>query len=109
MISDFEHLGWHIKNLYLQLFFETGLLGTMAFLLCVVAGFTLATREACRDHPIAAGFAGGLLGFCVVGAVGSLLDNPRPAFLFFLVLFWSLHGRFSDVRPTAFRPPRARS
>lgn len=108
MISDFEHLGWHIKNLYLQLFFETGLLGAMAFLLCVVAGFTLATREGCRDQPIAAGFAGALLGFCVVGAVGSLLDNPRPAFLFFLVLFWSLHGRFSDVRPTAFRRPRAR-
>jgi hypothetical protein len=28
----------------------------------------------------------------VDGFVGSLLDNPRPAFLFFVILFWALQA-----------------
>jgi hypothetical protein len=99
MISDFEHLAWHIKNLYLELYFETGLLGTSALLLCFGAALMLTVREVFRGHAMAVGFAGALAGFGVVGAVGSLLDNPRPAFLFFIVLFWSLHARFSSARP----------
>lgn len=34
--------------------------------------------------------AGGLAGFLLVGSFGSLFDNPRPATLFFIVLFWGL-------------------
>jgi hypothetical protein len=97
MISDFEHLAWHIKNLYLELYFETGLLGTLIFLVCVGAALIFMIRETLRGNSIAVAFAGALAGFCVVGVVGSLLDNPRPAFLFFILLFWSLHARVAST------------
>jgi hypothetical protein len=58
----------------------------------------LTIREIHGGRAIAAGFAGAMAGFCVVGLVGSLLDNPRPAFLFFVILFWSLHARFAAPR-----------
>jgi hypothetical protein len=40
--------------------------------------------------PIGIAIAGAFVAFGLVGAIGSLLDNPRPAFLFFFLLFWAL-------------------
>lgn len=90
LISDFEHLAWHIKNLYLEVFFENGAVGLSIFLFALVAAVATIVRMARQWSPVGIGIAGALVGFMVVGLVGSLLDNPRPAFLFFLILFWAL-------------------
>jgi len=90
MISDFEHLAWHIKNLYLEVFFETGAVGLAIFLLAFLIALANAIRAARRRLPIGIAISGALVAFAVVGATGSLLDNPRPASLFFVVLFWAL-------------------
>jgi len=90
MISDFEHLAWHIKNLYLEVYFETGAVGLAIFLLALIIALANAMRTARRRVPIGVAISGALVAFAVVGATGSLLDNPRPAFLFFIVLFWAL-------------------
>ena len=90
LISDFEHLAWHIKNLYLEVFFENGAIGLCIFLFVLAAALATIIRTARQWSPVGIGIAGALVGFMTVGLVGSLLDNPRPAFLFFLILFWAL-------------------
>jgi hypothetical protein len=90
LISDFEHHNWHIKNLYVELFFESGAVGLAIFVFTLLAALVRACKTARDRPPIGVGIAGALVGFAVVGSVGSLLDNPRPALLFFLLLFWAL-------------------
>jgi hypothetical protein len=112
MISDFEHLAWHIKNLYLEVFFETGAIGLAIFLMALVIALMNAIGAARRHIPIGIAISGALVGFAVVGATGSLLDNPRPAFLFFIVLFWALQavpGLALQGRPSAARRWRGQS
>ena len=90
LISDYEHLAWHIKDLYLEIFFETGAIGLALYLVAVSVAFIRAFSSARRQDPVGLATLGALAGFSVVGAVGSLFDNPRPALLFFLILFWTL-------------------
>ncbi len=91
LISDFEHLGWHIKNLYLEIFFESGALGLAIFLFAAALALAAAVKNA-RRMVIGTALAGSLAGFLLVGTFGSLFDNPRPSVLFFLVLFWTLES-----------------
>jgi hypothetical protein len=90
LISDFEHLAWHIKDVYLEIFFETGAIGLALYLLTMSVAFVRAFSSARRQDPIGLAALGALAAFSVVGVVGSLLDNPRPALLFFILLFWTL-------------------
>jgi O-antigen ligase len=100
LISDFEHLSWHLKNLYLQIFFEGGTIWLAVFLLVFGVAIVRAIRSAHARIPLGPGIAGALGGFAVVGLTGSLLDNPRPAFLFYVVLMWALRS-VSPVRAHA--------
>jgi hypothetical protein len=93
MISDFEHLPWHIKNLYLEVFFETGAIGLCVFAAALVTALVNAMRAVRRQDPIGLGISGSLVAFTLVGLTGSLLDNPRPATLFFILLLWALQPR----------------
>lgn len=99
LISDFEHLAWHIKNLYLEIFFESGALGLFIFLLAALLALVAAIRSA-RREIIGIALGGALAGFLLVGFFGSLFDNPRPASLFFVVLFWALQSASPGGRRT---------
>lgn len=89
-ISERLHLPWHMKNLALNVLFDQGLLGLVAFVLLLgVALWRLAFGVA-RYQPLAPFLAASLSGFVVVGAFDSLLDVPRVAFLFYLLLLVSL-------------------
>ncbi|HEY9102140.1 hypothetical protein [Chitinimonas sp.] len=89
--SDRQHLPWHIKNLFLNVLFDQGLIGLALFLcLLVAAGWRLLVGDA-RSHPLAPALAASLLAFLVVGAFDSLLDVPRVAFLFYLLLMLALY------------------
>lgn len=89
LISDFEHLAWHIKNLYLEIFFESGAVGLSVFLFVTSLALVAAIRMARRD-VIGIALGGAMTGFLLVGFFGSVFDNPRPSLLFFVVLFWAL-------------------
>ena len=54
------------------------------------------TFGSARRHPLAPAIAGAVLGFLVVGLFDSLLDVPRVAFLFYLLVMLGL----------LLRPPR---
>lgn len=91
--SDHHHMPWHMKNMFLHVLFEQGILGLAALgaLIAVALIRSLSGRRA--HHPLAPAMVAGIIGFLVVGLFDSLLDVPRVAFLFFLLLLLAIQGR----------------
>lgn len=83
--SDRHHLPWHVKNLLLNLYFELGLAGLLAFLALFGAAAVHLLGSA-RRQASAAPWLAALCGFLLVGLFDSLLDVPRLSLLFFLAL-----------------------
>ncbi len=79
-------LPWHIDNLFLEVLIERGLITVlaMAALLLWVLWRLLLGRA--RSHALAPYLAASISGVMLVGLVSSVLDVPRVAFLFFLLL-----------------------
>lgn len=88
--SDKHHLPWHIKNLYLDLLFDQGIVGLGAFVLLVIGALVRLTAGRARSHPLAPFLAASIAGFLVVGLFDSLVDVPRVAFLFYVTVFMGL-------------------
>jgi hypothetical protein len=89
-ISERYHLPWHAKNLALNVLFDQGITGLALFLVLVIAAVWRLAFGKAHAHPVAPFLAASVVGFVCVGAFDSLLDVPRVAFLFYLVLFTSL-------------------
>jgi hypothetical protein len=91
--SDHHHMPWHMKNIFLHVLFEQGILGLAALgvLIAVALSRSLVGRRA--HHPLAPAMVAGIVGFLTVGLFDSLLDVPRVAFLFFLLLLLAIQGR----------------
>jgi O-antigen ligase len=85
-----DHLKWHAKNLFLQVYFETGLIGLvlLASLLLLTAS-RLLERLADGDR-FALVLLVSLAGFLVVGIFDSLIDDPRLLMLLLVLLGVSL-------------------
>jgi hypothetical protein len=98
--SDRRHLPWHMKNMLLHVVYEQGLVGAVLLSLLVVGALWRLVFGHARGHELAPPLAGALLGFLAVGLFDSLLDVPRLAFAFYLLLAVAL------TLP-AFRPSRA--
>ncbi len=102
--STDSHLSWHIKNLYLHVFFEQGWFGFICFMLLV--GYTLIRLFSHARHNDALGLTVGasLIAFLALGMVDSLIDETRIGFLFYLLL---ITGLVADRRfvPLAHRQP----
>ena len=101
--SDRHHMPWHIKQMALHVMFEQGLLGLG--LLATLATLALWRLSAGlgREHELAPALAASLLGFIVVGLFDSLLDVPRLAYMFYILLLLSL-----GLRGTSEAEPKAR-
>ena len=89
-VSDRYHLPWHIKSMYLNVLFEEGFAGVGLFVLALALAFHRLLVSRARAHALAPYLASALIGFLVVGLFDSLLDVPRVAFLFYLLLVTSL-------------------
>ena len=88
--SDRFHLPWHIKNIGLNLLFDQGMIGLLLFALLSCAALCRLVAGVARAHPFAPFLAAALVGFLLVGMFDSLLDVPRVAFLYYLVLMMSV-------------------
>lgn len=84
---DFNHLPWHIKNLWLHLYFEQGALGLLAFAVAWLTALAVAWRAAARGELFPVGVAAALTGFVAVGTFGSPIDAPRVAWLYYFLFF----------------------
>jgi hypothetical protein len=103
--SDHNHLPWHIKNLFMNVLFDQGWLGVLLFVSLLLAALWRVSFGTARYHPLAPAIGGGLVGFALVGLFDSLVDVPRLAFVFYLLL---LIGLTMD-RTTARGPPPERA
>lgn len=81
-----SHLAWHAKNLPLHLLVELGLVGLALFALLVARGMIAAASEAFSGDLFAMTVLAALAGMLTVGLTDSLIDAPRIATLFFLLL-----------------------
>ncbi len=98
--SDHNHLPWHIKNLFMNVLFDQGWLGVLLFVSLLLAALWRVSFGTAKYHPLAPAIGGGLVGFVLVGLFDSLVDVPRLAFVFYLVLLLGL-----TVGRTAARGP----
>ncbi|MFM8330396.1 MAG: hypothetical protein ACKN9T_01775 [Candidatus Methylumidiphilus sp.] len=112
--ADHYHLPLHIKNLWVNVYFEQGLLGLAAF--CALGLYTLLSgaRLARQGDVFALALLSSLVGFYTVGLIGTLYDVPRVCFLFFLLLFTILAqdgaqlATFQGRRKDSPAPPQPR-
>jgi VanZ family protein len=85
--SPFNHLPWHIKNLWIGLYFDQGWFGLLSFAgLVAFASFTLA-RSTWNGNIFAGASLASMAGFLCVGLFDSLFDAPRLINLLLLILF----------------------
>lgn len=103
--SDKNHLPWHMKNLFLHVLFEQGLAGLLVWTLLVAGALLRLGIGRAAAHPLAPVMAASLTGFLVVGLFDSLLDVPRVAMLFYLLVLaaWTL----ASARPRPREAPGA--
>ncbi len=88
--SDRHHLPWHIKSVVMNVLFDQGVLGLTLWCLLLAGALWRTSLGAARSHPLAPALAASLTGFLVVGLFDSLLDVPRLAWLFYLLLLLAL-------------------
>jgi hypothetical protein len=93
---DFNHMPWHIKNIWVHVYFETGLIGLLLFLGLIFYALS-ATARASQHNKFAFTIFVSLIGFLAVGSFGTLIDAPRSAFIFYLLLLIGLS--FGDIGP----------
>lgn len=98
--SDRYHLPWHFKNLFGNVLFEQGLLGLAVFVVLAALALGRLAFGPASAHPLAPFLAAALAGFLVVGAFDSLLDAPRIAFLFYLLMLLALAIRERSTQPS---------
>ncbi|HTD04325.1 O-antigen ligase family protein [Undibacterium sp.] len=81
-----NHLPWHFKNLWLQVYFEQGWLGLSIFIgLLLYVGVSLLARYREKVFPFPP-VAAALTAFLTVGIVDSLFDFPRMSLMFYLLV-----------------------
>jgi len=92
---------WHLDNLALEVLVERGMLGLLAGLLLVVYALWRLVLGDARLRPLAPYLVASLVAILLVGLVSSVMDVPRVAFLFFLLIFLSIEssGRPQDTEP----------
>jgi hypothetical protein len=90
---DFNHLPWHIKNLWVNVYFELGIAGLISFVLLLITslrGLLTQSSGGADGDAFSIAVLLALVGFVAVGTFGTMLDIPRVTFLFFLLLLSGL-------------------
>ncbi len=88
--NDFHHLAWHLKNLYVAIWFDLGLLGVIAFATVALTVLVRSFAEARRGRMFGAAVGAALVGFLTLGLTGTLLDVPQIMTLFVMIMIAGL-------------------
>jgi hypothetical protein len=88
--SDRHHMPWHIKSMFMHVFFDQGVVGLLLWLALSAGALWRVSIGNARQHSLSPAIAGALLGFAVVGLFDSLLDVPRLATLYYLLVLVGL-------------------
>ena len=85
-----DHLPWHIKNLFVGIWFDQGLVGLALFVGLLGLVIVRLLGQVMEGERFSAVLLASLTGYLVVGIIGSLFDAPRLTLLFYLLVFTSL-------------------
>jgi hypothetical protein len=98
---DYNHLPWHIKNIWIHVYFETGIVGLILFIALILKALSTTLRQS-RQSDFALAIFVSVAGFLAVGSFGTLIDSPRIAFLFYLLILIGLgsHHMQTDTKPS---------
>jgi len=81
-----DFLSWHVDSLFLEVLIDQGLIGLSLLLALLAMAFANLLRGPGADHILAPYLLAALLACLVVGVFSSLMDMPRSAFIFYLLL-----------------------
>ena len=84
---DFNHLPWHVKNLWVNLLFDQGVFGLMAFMGFLGSVLHQAVGRARANDAWGVAVSAAVASYLAVGVFGGLLDMPRIIFIAWLMLF----------------------
>jgi len=79
-----DHMGWHIKNIWVDTLFEGGWVGLAIFILFVAAVLAISIKRLRNRDIFSVLFLATLAGLFVIGLFDSILDEPRLTLLLFL-------------------------
>jgi hypothetical protein len=79
-------LPWHAWSLPVQVLFDQGWFGLIAFGLFVALGLWRGGQQVLKGNAAAGSFLAAASGFLVIGTLDSLVDSPRLLLLFLLVM-----------------------
>ncbi|MCB2006561.1 MAG: VanZ family protein [Rhodoferax sp.] len=88
--SPFNHLPWHIKNVWLEVLFNQGWVGLLLFSALIASTTIRLSRRLLHGDVTATALLTSLLGLLVVGAFDSILDAPRLVLMVTLALATSV-------------------
>ena len=88
--SQYYFLPWHIDSLYLEVLIERGIAGLSVFAALLMWALMRLLSGPGRELDLSSYLAASLVGAASIGAVSSMMDVPRVAFLLFLLVFFSL-------------------
>ncbi|WP_291993134.1 O-antigen ligase family protein [Candidatus Accumulibacter sp. ACC003] len=102
---------WHIDNLFLEMLIDQGAVGLVLLLALLALAFANLLYGPGRTQVLAPYLLASLLAGLAVGVFSSLLDMPRTAFLFFLLLCSALFldGTSSEALPGTSVGPQERA
>lgn len=84
--SDRDHMPWHAKNILVNVLFDQGYVGLLLFLLLTVGALWRLNLGRARQHELAPYLSASIIGFLVVGIFDSLIDVPRLALMFYILV-----------------------
>ncbi len=87
--NDFAHLPWHVKNIYVQSWYDNGWIGLALFLALGLSVLFVPFSRDCTSSLYVA-FSTAVVAIAVFGLFGSPLDSARVSWMFFFYLFISL-------------------
>ena len=85
-MSDQRHLPWHVKNLWLQAWYETGWIG-LGLLVLLLAITGMRAWRLRRTAPLMLYIWLAPISVVIFGAFGSPLDSARVSLWFYMLLF----------------------
>ena len=87
---DFNHLPWHIKNLWVSVYFDSGIIGLVMFVLLIGYSLTNMFKQYLDKKYFSFACLLGVIGFLCVGCFGTMIDGPRISFLFYFIILINL-------------------
>lgn len=88
--SDRHHMPWHIKSMGMNVLFDQGIVGLTLWGLLLAGALWRTSFGKARQNLLAPALAASLVSFFVVGLFDSLLDVPRVAWLYYMLVLVAL-------------------